>query len=168
MQKKAKIICVVFACLLEVAFFWQIGLRSTRPERQATLAEPKGPSDAPLYVTLDFRPLKRRTAIFTVFECTAYCTCQKCCGAWSDGVTASGHTIAPGDRFVAAPAEIPFGTLISIPGYNGGAVVPVLDRGGAIKGARLDLYFDTHAEALKFGRQIKHVLIYEINEEIKQ
>jgi 3D (Asp-Asp-Asp) domain-containing protein len=29
----------------------------------------------------------------------------------------------------------------------------VLDRGGAIKGNKLDVFFPTHAEALKWGRQ---------------
>ena len=33
---------------------------------------------------------------------TAYCPCAKCCGEWSDGVTATGHKIFQGDRFAAA------------------------------------------------------------------
>ena len=100
---------------------------------------------------------------------TAYCPCEKCCGKWSDGMTACGHQIRPGDVFVASPPEIPFGTMISIPGYNGGRPVPVLDRGGAIKGNRLDVFFgekdinscSAHERALNWGRQTLSVIIYE-------
>ena len=103
-----------------------------------------------------------------VFRVTAYCPCEKCCGEFTDGTTACGHKIQPGDRFCAAPATIPFGTLLDIPGY--GKAVPVLDRGGAIvtKGStrrhegrtfitdydRLDVFFPTHSEALQWGVQI--------------
>ena len=87
---------------------------------------------------------------------TAYCPCELCCDNYADGVTASGHIIQPGDKFVAADPSIPFGTLLNIPGYG---IVPVLDRGGAIKGNRLDVYFDTHAEALTWGRKRLQILI---------
>jgi len=79
---------------------------------------------------------------------TAFCPCEKCCGKFADGITASGHKIVQGDKFVAAPPEIPFGTMIEIPNYG---LVPVLDRGGVIKGDRLDVFFDTHEEALEWG-----------------
>ena len=85
-----------------------------------------------------------------VYEVTAYCPCSICCGSWSDGITASGHVIKPGDKFCAADKSIPFGTMLDIPGYG---VVPVLDRGGAIKGNRIDVYFDTHEAALQWGRK---------------
>jgi len=86
-----------------------------------------------------------------LYRVTAYCPCEKCCGKYADGITASGHRIQPGDRFVAAPSEIPFRTLLAIPGYCRGHLVPVLDRGSAIKGNRLDVYFPTHQEALNWG-----------------
>lgn len=86
---------------------------------------------------------------------TAYCPCKKCCGKYAenrpDGVvyTASGakakskHTIAV-DKNI-----IPFGTTVII---NGNEYVAE-DTGGAIKGNRIDIYFDSHEEALEFGRQ---------------
>ena len=83
-------------------------------------------------------------------EVTAYCPCEKCCGKWADGHTASGHKIRFGDKFIAAPKQVPFGAMIDIPGYG---VAPVLDRGAAITGDRLDVYFDSHQEALAWGRQ---------------
>ena len=82
---------------------------------------------------------------------TAYCPCPKCCGSYSDGVTASGHKIHQGDLFVAADKMYPFGTEMIIPGYKSGEAVKVLDRGGVIRGNRLDVFFDSHQEALKWG-----------------
>lgn len=86
-----------------------------------------------------------------IIKVTAYCPCEICCGKWADGQTASGYWIQPGDRFVAAPKHIPFGTKLIIPGYNNGKPVEVKDRGGAITVERLDVYFDTHQEALNWG-----------------
>jgi len=91
---------------------------------------------------------------------SAYCPCAKCCGKWAklgvnakgQRVTADQQVIRPGQRFIAAPPEIPFGTVIDVPGYGR---VEVRDRGGVIKGKRLDCFFPTHQEALVFGR--KHV-----------
>ena len=82
---------------------------------------------------------------------TAYCPCEKCCGKWADGITASGHKIQPGDAFVAADKRYPFGTKVIVPGYENNQPVKVLDRGGAIKGNRIDVFFSTHQEALEWG-----------------
>ncbi len=56
------------------------------------------------------------------------------------------------DGTIAADTRYnPFGTRMYIPGYGYGVVE---DRGGAIKGAkRLDLYYDSHNEALQWGRK---------------
>jgi len=83
-----------------------------------------------------------------IYKVTAYCPCKKCCGEYADGVTASGYIIQKGDKFCASP--LPFGTILNIPGYG---VVPVRDRGGAIKENSIDVYFDTHQEALNWGVQ---------------
>ncbi len=86
---------------------------------------------------------------------TAYCPCEKCCGKYSNSQTACGHKIRPGDAFVAADKEYSFGTEIIIPGYENAAPVKVLDRGGAIRGNRLDVFFGSHEEALKWG--VRHL-----------
>jgi 3D (Asp-Asp-Asp) domain-containing protein len=94
---------------------------------------------------------------------TAYCPCRKCCGRHSDGKTASGRSIRTnGSMFVAADTRyLPFGTKLSIPGYYQGAPVPVLDRGGRIKGPRrLDLFFMSHARARRWGRRWVDVAVY--------
>ncbi len=82
---------------------------------------------------------------------TAYCPCSKCCGIYSDGRTANNYKIKENDVLVAAPPDYPFGTEIIIPGYNNNEPVIVRDRGGAINGDRLDVYFPTHQEALNWG-----------------
>jgi len=82
---------------------------------------------------------------------TAYCPCPKCCGQYSDGVTACGYRIQPGDTFVAADGQYGFGTEMLIPGYSNSRPVKVLDRGGAIRGKRLDVFFGSHDQALEWG-----------------
>ena len=91
------------------------------------------------------------------FKVTAYCPCSKCCGRFADGITASGHILREGDKIVAAPIEIPFNTILNIPEYG---IALVLDRGGAIKGNRLDVFFSTHEEALEWGVKTLKVKIY--------
>src|SRR4051812_22266638 len=94
-------------------------------------------------------------------EVTAYCPCTKCCGENAHGVTASGHDVSYNNsRFVAADNNLAFGTKLVIPGYAGGAV-EVIDRGGAIKGNKLDVFFATHEEALQWGRQFIEVTVLE-------
>jgi len=82
---------------------------------------------------------------------TAYCPCPKCCGKYSDGITACGYRIRPDDALVAADRKYPFGTEMIIAGYKNERAVKVLDRGSAICGDRLDVFFDSHEEALKWG-----------------
>lgn len=91
-----------------------------------------------------------------VYKLTAYCSCAKCCGK-TDGITASGTHVTAG-RTIAAPKTFAFGTKIMINGH----VYTVEDRGGAIQGNRIDIYFDTHEEALKFG--VKNMEIFKVIE----
>jgi 3D (Asp-Asp-Asp) domain-containing protein len=95
-------------------------------------------------------------------EVTAYCPCTKCCGSQAQGITASGKHVSHNDgQFVAADKRFAFGTKLIVPGYAGGKIVEVQDRGGAIKGNKLDVYFPTHPEALKWGRQKLTVTVIE-------
>ena len=79
------------------------------------------------------------------YKITAYCSCAKCCGKTS-GRTASG-TKATAGRTVAASGKFAFGTKLNI----GGHIYTVEDRGGAIKGNKIDIYVNSHAEALQWG-----------------
>ncbi|MEM1355255.1 MAG: 3D domain-containing protein [Planctomycetota bacterium] len=103
------------------------------------------------------RPVRTMT-----MSTTAYSPDHRSCGKWADGITASGMSVwTNGMKLVAADPAIPFGTILSIPGYNGGRPVPVLDRGGAIKGNKLDLLYPTHEIALQWGVQRKVVTVWE-------
>ena len=107
--------------------------------------------------TTTIKPIGGKHWRTVTMEVTAYCPKECCCGKYADGVTASGHVIQPGDKFAAADPSIPFGTMVEVHGYG---KVPVLDRGGAIKGDKLDLFFETHEAALQWGRQEVEVVIY--------
>ncbi|KKN55608.1 hypothetical protein LCGC14_0580800 [marine sediment metagenome] len=96
-------------------------------------------------------PVEQTPTVTILMNVSAYCPCERCCGDFADGITASG---VPAEGYViAAPRQYAFGTLMTVPGYADGRPVKVLDRGGAIKGNRLDVFFATHQEALNWGRQ---------------
>lgn len=106
---------------------------------------------------------------------TGYCACGKCCGWHRNwllrpvhsagpqrghpklvGRTASGAKARRGT--IAADTSVyPFGTVMHVPGYGYGRVE---DRGGAIKGQRLDLFFPRHSQALEWGRRAVDVRIW--------
>ena len=85
------------------------------------------------------------TAGTQVYKITAYCPCAKCCGK-ATGRTAMG-TRATAGRTVAASAKFAFGTKLNINGH----VYTVEDRGGAINGNKIDIFVNSHAEALAWG-----------------
>src|SRR4051812_9351044 len=83
-------------------------------------------------------------------EVTAYCSCTKCCGPKATGLTASGKLVTyNASKFVAADSSFAFGTKLRIPGYHDGQPVEVIDRGGAIKGNHIDVFFSNHEDAKK-------------------
>lgn len=94
---------------------------------------------------------------------TAYSPDERSCGPNADGTTASGKSVwTNGMKMAAADTRmLPFGTIISVPGYYDGQPVPVLDRGGAIKGHRLDMLYPTHEVALQWGRKTQKVVVWE-------
>lgn len=65
-------------------------------------------------------------------------------GATATGLPAGVGTVA------VDPAVIPLGTVLMIPGYGRGVAA---DTGGAIRGATIDLWFSTAAEARAWGRR---------------
>ncbi|MFR5877096.1 MAG: 3D domain-containing protein [Eubacterium sp.] len=81
------------------------------------------------------------------FTATAYCACDKCCGK-SDGITASGVKAKQGVTIASDWNVLPNGTIVEIDGIG---TYEVQDKGGAIKGNKIDIYFDSHADAVQFG-----------------
>jgi len=83
------------------------------------------------------------------FTLTAYCSCRKCCGANAQGITASGKRVRQG--MIAADWNVlPQGTKVSLSCFPGREFV-VEDKGGAIRGNRIDVWFPSHHLALEFG-----------------
>lgn len=79
---------------------------------------------------------------------TAYCPCKKCCGK-TDGITSTGAKATAGRTIAVDPSIIPYGTEVIINGHTYVAE----DCGGAVKGNDIDIFFNSHEEALQFGRQ---------------
>lgn len=88
---------------------------------------------------------------------TAYCPCDRCCGKWADGITASGRPAVEG-RTVAANWA-PFGTVVQVQGFDVPKVVE--DRMAKRFSDRLDIYFRSHKDALAFGKRKLRVRILE-------
>jgi len=109
----------------------------------------------------DNRPVRAAKTIEMVV--TAYSPDWRSCGGSADGITATLHHVSTnGTKLVAAdPRLLAYGSLLTIPGYDAGQVVPVLDCGGAIKGNRLDVLFPTHEEARKWGVRKVKVTVWE-------
>ena len=91
----------------------------------------------------------------TTYKITAYCPCSKCCGK-ATGRTASGTTATAG-RTVAASSKFAFGTKLNINGH----VYTVEDRGGAINGNKIDIFVNSHSEALQWGVRYLPVSVVE-------
>lgn len=81
------------------------------------------------------------------FKCYAYCPCTACCGKYASGITATGTKAAEGRTIAVDPKVIPLGSKVKINGHEYIAE----DTGGGIKGNKLDIFFDSHREALNFG-----------------
>jgi 3D (Asp-Asp-Asp) domain-containing protein len=109
----------------------------------------------------DGRPVRPAKQMW--MNVSGYSPDERSCGDSADGKTATLHSVfTNGMKLVAADTRVlPFGSLVSIPGYDEGRVVPVLDRGGAIKGNKLDLLFPTHEDAREWGRKKILVTVWE-------
>lgn len=72
-------------------------------------------------------------------------------------ITTSGKEVQEGRTVSADWSVLPAGTVIEIEGLPG--IYVVEDTGGAIKGNRLDLYFEKLPDAIKWGRQKRVVRV---------
>lgn len=109
----------------------------------------------------DGRPVRPARTVTMVV--TAYSPDARSCGDFADGRTATLHSVWTNSmQLVAAdPRFLPYGSIVSIPGYASGELVPVLDCGQAIKGNRLDVLYPSHERAKRWGRQRLKVTIWE-------
>ena len=86
-----------------------------------------------------------------VVEATAYTKTDAGCDDWT-----STGTLARYGAIAVDPSVIPYGTRMYIVSNDGAYVYGIAtaeDCGGAIGGARVDLYYDTKEECFAFGRR---------------
>ena len=90
---------------------------------------------------------------------TGYCPCEICCSPYADGLTYTGDKAGRGCIAIDPKARIlKMGQKVYVEGYGYGVCN---DIGGAIKGWEVDLCFDTHEEALEWGRKLVKVYVLE-------
>lgn len=109
-------------------------------------------------VTKNKKTTTTKKGKYITFNVSFYCPCRKCCGNYANGITASGK-YAKANHTIAAPKGYSFGTKIYLEGMG---TYTVEDRGGAIYGNRIDVYVNSHSEALKLGR--KQIRGYVVND----
>jgi 3D (Asp-Asp-Asp) domain-containing protein len=114
------------------------------------------------YVEVVAIPLGTPTSL-GVFTITAYCDCVKCNGKWTgyklNTRTQAGHPYpVVGYTVSVDPRVIPLGSVVILEGLGARFAQ---DTGGAIKGNKIDLFMNSHEEALIFGVKKLEVWIYE-------
>lgn len=131
-----------------------VGSHVTRNAKPRIVAEGVGEYEA--FQRFAQRGLQR-TSYVAVSALTMVATAYTAGCAGCSGITASG--VPAGHGVVAVdPSVIPLGTKLYIPGY-GFAVAG--DTGGAIRGNRIDLGFNSVRDALLFGR--REVVVYRVH-----
>ena len=134
------------------------GFEGSREEGAKSGGGREWPSDTRWFNGRPVRPARTMTMVVT-----AYSPDARSCGDSADGITASLHHVETnaGKMVAADPRVLALGSMISVPGYDKGQIVPVLDKGGAIKGARLDVLFATHEAARQWGVKRLRVVVWE-------
>lgn len=89
-----------------------------------------------------------------VFKTTGYCPCRSCSGGWGRH-TSTGAVATAGRTIAVDPNVIPYGTQVMI----NGVVYTAEDRGGAVKGNHIDIFFNTHTESYQHGLQHAEVFL---------
>ncbi len=138
----------------------------TRPEdavkRVGTKERPYAaeviPGTASANAPTEYRSVINVTA--TAYD-LSYASCGKNPGDRGYGITASGMRAQYG-VIAVDPRVIPLGTRLYIEAVDGSwsyGYAIAGDTGGAIKGARIDLFYDSHSQAIAFGRRAARVYI---------
>ena len=86
---------------------------------------------------------------------TAYCSCTKCNGRWAGQPGKLGRPMQAGRTIAVDPRLIKLGRKVRM---NDREYIAE-DTGGAIKGKRIDLFVDSHSEAMRFGKKLIEVYV---------
>lgn len=90
------------------------------------------------------------------FELTWYCPCEKCVGKKKDVRTFTGTKPKQGRTIAVDPKKIPLGSIVYIQGYG---YFIAEDIGGAIRGNHIDIFVNSHQEALENGKKVANIYL---------
>lgn len=88
-----------------------------------------------------------------VFSISGYCNCERCGGG--SGLTYSGTVPKAGHTIAADLTILPLGSKVRV----GSTIYTVEDKGSAVQGHMLDIYYDSHEEAVSHGRTTQEVFL---------
>lgn len=159
----ALLIMTIIACFVMGR---DVSASQTAPEREVTgpvRMEPVKADREPEAVyccLLDDVTAADKLTSLGVFKVTAYCGCEICCGRWGKDrpvdkngqtivYTAYGDIAREGVTVAADPSVFACGTEIVVDGHT----YTVQDKGGAVKGDCIDIYFESHEDARAWGVQ---------------
>lgn len=150
---------VFFGCLFTLAFICRDGCDVVYNETKTTYLGQNNENKAVVVVAEENEPISERTKHIYLgeFKLTAYCgeNYKHICNDGDPSKTATGTKPTAGKTIAVDPSVIPYGAKVVIDGKEYFAE----DCGGAIKGNRVDVFFDTHQEALDFGVKWKDVYV---------
>lgn len=156
------------ALLLVIPLFFASKLESEQPDHYMELVAEPLPA---VSIKNELAKKMVKEPAFTClgeFTLTAYCSCSKCCGRWAtnrpqdeygnDIVIGASGDVLTADYSIAVDTDvIPYNTVVTIAGKE----YEAQDTGGAIKGNKIDVYFNDHEAALAFGVKTAKVYIEE-------
>ena len=126
-----------------------------KADENSTLAAEKEKLQTELAVLTD---TSQKICYLGSFKITFYCgeDYPHICGS-RNGETSSGVKAQPNHTIAVDPSVIPIGSSVYIEGM--GEYVAE-DTGGAIQGNKIDVFVQTHAEALELGTFTENVWLY--------
>lgn len=174
-RKVARVCYIQWAVisLLAILVIVLLAVPATAERPEASAGETDVSSGAPegsaveqaVDLVLDIPDATERTELgeFTVSH---YCACVVCCGKDvtdpAYGITATGTVATQGRTVAVDPSVIPYGTELLLEFEDGSTATYIAeDCGGAIRGNRLDVFMENHADAFLAGMKTARVFVVE-------
>lgn len=164
MQTKSKIALYVIIALITIAviigcIYEKQQYKTTIHKQNKTKQNIENKIETETYREVDTQA--KQPVNLGKFKLTGYCSCAECCSKWAydrpDGIVygAIGEELKEGYSIAVDPNVIPYNSEVII----NGKTYEAQDCGGAIKGDRIDVYFEDHDKALEFGVQYAEIFV---------